>query len=89
MSSRDTFVTSYLYKEEAAEIVTEVLKGRCHVIVNHGRWVSGWGKSIGRDYSQILTDCRQALKSIDYEIPFELVIVDDDDPYVHHTKSDY
>ena len=87
MSSRDTFVTSFMYNEKAAEKIAEVMEPLCREVVNHGQWVSGWGKWLASDYEQTLQDCRDALASIDYTIHFELVMIEDDEPLVHQTRD--
>jgi len=82
MSSRETFVTNYLYSEDATKAVAEALEPYAFAMVNHGRYVSGFIKGGWWHYPEILTACRDALQAIDYDKMllegFQLVLVGDD-----------
>ena len=89
MSSRNTFVTNYLYDADAANAIAEVLQPYTHVIHNHGMYVAGFMKNAFWDYPDIFARCKAALETIEYPptllAHFEIVLIGDDERGVAHS----
>ena len=87
MSSRETFVTNYLYSDDAVDALMKVLKPVSHWISdNHRMFISGVIKNGWYDYGDILARCKEALEEAgcgQFTIDrFQLVLCGDDVPGV-------
>ncbi len=89
MSSRDTFVTSFLYDKDAAIALEKVLSER-GAVHNHGEYLSGMIHSGCNDYMDIYDECVKTLQASGYDaalLPrFQLVIICDDWGTVEYTE---
>ena len=81
MSSRDTFITNYLYNKDAAKALEEAL-AEWGDVQNNGHYLSGVIHSGCWHHMDIHDDCIRALQAVGYNetllLGFQLVIINDD-----------
>ena len=80
MSSRDTFVTSYIYDEQFRDAVWDNLNEYAYIISDKNlRFVSGMIKNcVYHTELQIEIEIGDLIIKHDYTIPFNMVIISDD-----------
>jgi len=87
MSSRDTFVTSFIYYDEAKPVIRAVLEKSAFALHDHGNYFSGIFK--GAYCNDIWKECDEALAAIGYDVHFDIAIVLDDQQCVVQRDDEY
>ena len=80
MSSRDTFVTSYIYDDDTKDAVKAVLSEYAFAIQDHGHYLSGFIKNSFTKscYWDFWEELEQAVKSTGYDMYFDIAVIRDD-----------
>ena len=81
MSSRDTFITSFIYYDNAKDAIKAVLEDYAFTLHDHGNYFSGMIKGAYCN-GDIWEDCDKALRAIGYTPHFDIAIVLDDQQHV-------
>ncbi len=88
MSSRDTFITSFIYWDEAKPLIKAVLEDYACTIHDHGPYFSGVIKG-AYCTGDIWEDCDKALTTVGYDIHFDIAIVLDKQQHVIQREDPY
>jgi hypothetical protein len=97
MSSRNTFVTNYIYGSSAIKVIGKALRGEtevgaCHFHGDrkHAGYFAGRFDTVSAppytELHDLLGEIDVALKQIRYPLHFDIAVVGDDDPAVLHRK---
>jgi hypothetical protein len=85
MSSRDTFVTSYIYNGHFRNGVWDILSKHAYTISDRDQnWVSGMIKNciMKGSYDEIEIEIEDLVRNCNYSIPFNIAIIIDDERLV-------
>jgi hypothetical protein len=85
MSSRDTFVTSYIYDDGFRDAIWDILSEHAYTISDRSeRWLSGMIKNcIAKgSYDEIDIKVRDLVQDYKYNIPFNVVFIIDDEKLI-------
>ena len=88
MSSRDTFITSFIYWDEAKPLIKAVLEDYAYTVNDHGNYFSGLIKG-AYCTGDIWEECDAALATVGYDIHFDIAIVLDDQQHVIQRDDPY
>jgi len=88
MSSRDTFITSFIYRDNAKDAIRAVLEESAFTLHDHGTYFSGMFKGAYCN-GDIWEECDAALAAVGYDIYFNLAIVLDDQKRVIQRDDPY